>query len=199
MPPLEPLLPLAAIDPDDRRFGGKAAGLARLLRAGATYPTASRSPPGHRCPPSGRARCAIASKPLAAVSSTADAASRFARRRSPRTSAIARSPACSPPSSTSIRPRRALPAAERCIASGRSERVLAYAGAEPRARGRPGGAAHGARTRRRHSLHARPQRRATAGCWSRRSPDSAKRWWAARRPGALQDLPLRPRRLGESP
>ena len=121
----EALLPLEAIDPADRRFGGKATGLARLLRASAVVPegfaVAADTVPPSQWGPDLRERFVAHTRalrgPLAVRSSA------LAEDQRDRSFAGLFTTVLDVDSAEA-----ALAAAERCIESGGSERVLAYAG-----------------------------------------------------------------------
>ena len=129
MPAPDPLVSLTGIEPGDPRFGGKAVGLARLLRAGATVPEGFAVAAGTAIPidwPSElRDRFVAACRDLLAGGrGIAVRSSALAEDQHDRSFAGLFTTVLEVDS-----PAGALEAAERCIASGNSDRVLAYAGA----------------------------------------------------------------------
>ena len=121
------LLPLSAIDPEtDARFGGKALGLARLLRAGAEVPegfaVAAQTLPLPRWPPELRQRFAGACEALLRDGSIAVRSSAVVEDQTDHSFAGLFVSVLDVGTVAD-----AIAAADRCIASGGSERVLAYA------------------------------------------------------------------------
>jgi pyruvate,water dikinase len=122
------LLPLAAIDPDhDRRFGGKAVGLARLVRAGASVPDGfaveARALPAHEWPTELRDRFARECAALLTDGPIAVRSSALVEDQPERSFAGLFDTVLEVDSTDA-----ALAAADRCIASGAGERVRVYAG-----------------------------------------------------------------------
>jgi rifampicin phosphotransferase len=123
------LRPLASIEDGDPRFGGKASGLARLLRAGAAVPdgfalSATTESPS-RWPPELRDRFVAECDALLGRGRLAVRSSALLEDRRERSFAGLFSTVLDVDSIAA-----ALAAAERCIASGASERVLAYAASD---------------------------------------------------------------------
>ena len=190
----EALLPLDAIDPADRRFGGKAAGLARLLCAGAVVPygfaVAADTVPPSRWGPDLRERIDAGCRD--ALRAPVRGALVGARGGSARS--ILRRPLHHLPRRRVTRSRTRGGRALHRIGRKRSGSRLRRLGST--ARGRPRRAAHGGSARGRCSVHARSQwRRRRDGA---RSGGRARRN-ARRRPARTpngQDLSQRARLLG---